>query len=166
MVSFGILCIVLSLKLGDWRNLEKYYPTILFLIIGDLLYNIFTYSNPTWSYNPNWLFPNHTMANLWIMVTVYPVTVIVYLTHFPKKRIKQVFYIAFWVLLYVITEILGLYAFDLIGHYNGWNMWWSFLFDIILFVMLYIHHKRPLLAWGLSINRDCILFKCIRGKFT
>jgi hypothetical protein len=30
-------------------------------------------------------------------------------------------------------------------------MWWSFLFDVILFVMLYIHYKRPLLAWGLSI---------------
>ncbi|MGM0878538.1 MAG: hypothetical protein ACQEWV_28555 [Bacillota bacterium] len=25
------------------------------------------------------------------------------------------------------------------------------MFDIILFTMLPIHHKRPLLAWGLSI---------------
>ncbi|HVI20877.1 MAG TPA: CBO0543 family protein [Bacillus sp. (in: firmicutes)] len=151
MVSFGITCIVLGWKLGDWRKIDKYYPTILFLIIGDLLYNLFTYSNPTWSYNKNWIFPNHTLANLWIMITVYPATVIVYLYHFPKKRIKQIFYIVFWVILYVLTEILGLHVFGLIDHFNGWNMWWSLLFDIILFVMLYIHYKLPFLAWGLSI---------------
>ncbi|KAA9022301.1 CBO0543 family protein [Niallia endozanthoxylica] len=151
MVSFGIMCIVLGLRFGDWRNIEKYYPTILFLVIGDLLYNIFTYSNPTWNYNESWLFPNHTLANVWIMITVYPATVMIYLYHFPKKRVNQVFYIAFWVILYVITEIIGLHVLDLIDHFNGWNMWWSFLFDIILFVMLYIHYKRPFLAWGLSI---------------
>ena len=69
MVSFGIINLILGWKLGDWRKLEKYYPTILFLIIGDLLYNIFTYGNLTWSYNDNWLFPNHIINNLWIMLT-------------------------------------------------------------------------------------------------
>ena len=151
MFSFGIINLILGWKLGDWRKIEKYYPTILFMIIGDLLYNIFTYGNPTWSYNENWLFPNHTINNLWIMITVYPATVIVYLSHFPKERMKQTFYIIFWVILYGLTEILGLHVFGFIDHFNGWNMWWSFLFDIILFVTLYIHYKRPFLAWGFSI---------------
>ncbi len=151
MVSFGIMCIVLAFRFGDWRNIEKYYPTILFLIIGDLLYNLFTYSDPTWKYNESWVFPNHTLANIWMMATVYPATVMIYLYHFPKKRVNQVFYIAFWVILYVITEMIGLHVLHLIDHLNGWNMWWSFLFDIILFVMLYIHYKRPFVAWGLSI---------------
>ena len=151
MVAVGITSLLLGWKLGNWRKIEKYYPTILFLIIGDLLYNIFTYSDPTWSYNKNWIFPNHTLANLWIMITVYPATVMIYLFHFPKKKRKQIFYIIFWVILYVIAEIFGLHVFNFIDHFNGWNMWWSLLFDIILFVMLYIHYKRPLLAWGLSI---------------
>ena len=82
---------------------------------------------------------------------MYPATVIVYLSHFPKERMKQTFYIIFWIILYVLAEIIGLHVFGLIDHFNGWNMWWSFLFDIILFGTLYIHYKRPILAWGLSI---------------
>lgn len=86
------------------------------------------------------------------MVTVYPVTVIIYLFYFPKKKIfKQIFYILAWVILYIFLELFGLHIFGLINHFNGWNIWWSLLLDIVLFVMLFIHHKRPLLAWGLSI---------------
>lgn len=151
IVAVGIMSLLIGWRFGDWRNLRKYYPTILFMIIGDLLYNVLTYNNPMWSYNKDWIFPNHTFVNLWIMVTVYPATVIIYLFHFPNKKIKQIFFILFWVILYVLAELLGFYVFGLIDHFNGWNMWWSFLLDIILFTMLPIHHKRPLLAWGLSI---------------
>jgi hypothetical protein len=73
------------------------------------------------------------------------------LFHFPKKIIKQISFIIFWAIIYVLAELLGLHVFGLIEHFNGWNMWWSFLLDIILFTMLPIHHKHPLLAWGLSI---------------
>lgn len=151
IVAFGIISLLIGWKFGDWRNLEKYYPTILFLVIGDLLYNILMYNDPTWSYNRNWILPNHILVNLWIMITVYPATVIIYLFFFPNKKIKRIFYIFVWVILYILLELLGLHIFGLIDHFNGWNMWWSFLLDIILFVMLFIHHKRPLLAWGLSI---------------
>ncbi len=150
-VVFGLIFLLIGWRFGDWRNLEKYYPTILYFIIGDLLYNLLTYNDPMWKYNKDWIFSNHTLSNLWIMITVYPVTVIIYLFHFPKKKINQIFYILFWVILYVLWELVNIHVFGLIDHYNGWNIWWSFLFDIIIFVMLLIHHKRPLLAWGLSI---------------
>lgn len=151
MVAFGIMSLLIGLKFGDWKNLRKYYPTILFLIIGDLLYNLFTYNDPMWSYTKAWFLQNHTLVNLWIMITVYPSTVIIYLFYFPKKKMKQIFYILIWVMTYILLEILGLHVFGLIDHFNGWNMWWSLLFDIILFTMLPIHQKHPLVAWGLSI---------------
>lgn len=149
-VVLGIIFLLIGWKFGDWRNVRKYYPTILFFIIGDLLYNLLTYNDPMWNYNKDGVFPNHTLSNIWIMITVYPATVITYLFHFPKKKINQIFYILCWVVLYVFWELLNIYVFGLIDHFNGWNMWWSFLFDLIIFVMLTIHHKRPLLAWGLS----------------
>lgn len=140
-----------GLRFGDWKNIREYYPTILFLIIGDLLYNLFTYNDPMWSYSKDWFLPNHILVNLWIMATVYPATVIIYLSHFPKTISKRILFILFWALLYVLIEMIGLHLFGLINHFNGWNMWWSMLMDLILFVMLYIHYKRPLIAWGLSI---------------
>ncbi len=148
--AFGLFCFLLMLRFGDWKNYKKYYPTILFVITGDLLYNLFTYQAPMWSYNPDFICPNHTITNLWVMMTVYPATVLIYLPHFPEKKGKQVLYILFWVLLYGVIELAGYYIFDAIDHFNGWNMWWSLLFDVILFTMLPIHHKRPILAWGLS----------------
>ena len=150
-VAFGIVSFLAGLKLGDWKNFKKFYPTILFLIIGDMLYNLFTFNSPMWSYNKSWFLQNHLLNNLWIMITVYPATVIIYLSHFPKKLNEQIKCIIFWVCLYVVLELIGLHFFNIIEHYNGWNMWWSLLMDIILFVMLFIHYKQPLLAWGLSI---------------
>jgi hypothetical protein len=151
LIVFGIIFLLVGWKFGDWKNLKKYYPTILFFIIGDLLYNILTDNHPLWNYNKDWILSNHTLANLWIMITVYPATVITYLYHFPGRKIKQIFYILLWVILFFVWEFLDLHVFGLINHSNGWNMWWSLLFDIILFIMLPIHHKRPFVAWGLSI---------------
>jgi hypothetical protein len=45
-IAFGIMFLLIGWRFGDWRNLGKYYPTILFLIIGDLLYNVLTYNIP------------------------------------------------------------------------------------------------------------------------
>jgi len=149
-IVFGILFLLMGWRFGDWRNFKKYYPTILYFIIGDLLYNLFTYNAPLWKYSKDFIFPNHTLVNLWTMITIYPATVLTYLFHFPKKKIRQIFYILFWVIVFIIWELLNLHIFGLINHSNGWNMWWSFLFDIIIFIMLPIHHKRPLVAWGLS----------------
>jgi hypothetical protein len=148
---FGLIFLFVGWKFGDWRHLKKYYPTILYFIIGDLLYNVLTYEHVMWNYNEDGFFPNHTLTNLWIMITVYPATVITYLAHFPQKRMFQAVYILLWVTIYACWELLNIYVFGIIEHFNEWNMWWSFLFDIIIFVMLVVHHKRPLLAWGLSV---------------
>jgi hypothetical protein len=36
-------------------------------------------------------------------------------------------------------------------HSNGWSLGWSFLFDFIMFPMLRLHHKYPLIAYILSV---------------
>ena len=39
-----------------------------------------------------------------------------------------------------------------ITYHNNWNLWWSFLFTGIIFFILPIHYKRPLLAWLIIIG--------------
>jgi hypothetical protein len=97
------------------------------------------------------LLRNHTFINLMIASIVYPSTILIYLGRFPKGRWKQVFWISLWVSLYWVVEYVNLAYLDLIDHHHGWNMWWSTLFLIIMFPMFNIHHKNPLIAWGLSV---------------
>lgn len=42
----AILYILVCLKWGDWRNWRKYYPTILYVIIWDLIFNLLLIITP------------------------------------------------------------------------------------------------------------------------
>jgi hypothetical protein len=35
-------------------------------------------------------------------------------------------------------------------NYNGWNLRWSLLFNFVMFPLLVLHHKNPILAWTAS----------------
>lgn len=147
---FGLLAplFVLSCwKWGDWKNWRAYYPTILYVISIDLLTNFLTADYPLWEFNYKII--SHTLSDIFITFTVLPTTVILYLTHFPKKIGKQAIYTFSWVILYSLIEIwavrLGLFAYD-----NGWNIWWSMGFNFVMFFMIKLHFERPLLAWPVS----------------
>jgi len=43
-------------------------------------------------------------------------------------------------------------------HHNGWNIWFSLIFNYILFSVLYLHYKKPLYAWGIALISPHILF--------
>jgi hypothetical protein len=67
-MSFIILIIIsifLCWKYGDWKNWRLYYPTILYMVIGNLTCDILVYRNPLWSYTINFL--NHIYADLLVI---------------------------------------------------------------------------------------------------
>ncbi|MFX3624450.1 MAG: CBO0543 family protein [Ectobacillus sp.] len=148
-VIYNLAFLLAGWCFGDWRNFNKYYPTILYLMVGDLLYNFLNADKLLWRYHGN-IPPNHTLITILIMIVSYSATVLIYLSRFPKTRGKQILWICFWIVLYggieCINEKIGL-----ISHHYGWNMWWSLLLDVMLFLMLLLHYKKPLLAWGLSV---------------
>lgn len=144
------IALIACWKWGDWRNWEKYYPTILFMIVGNFLYNILTYNYPMWLYEEA-LLPNHTMIEMVHSFVVFPVTVLIFLPSFPEKNIfKKAVYILRWVFIFISVEWM-MSKLDLFSYHNGWNIGWSILFNAIMFTMLRIHFKKPLLAWAISI---------------
>jgi hypothetical protein len=144
------VALIIGWKWGDWRNWEKYYPTILYMIICNFLYNILTYNYPMWLYNEA-LLPNHTMIEMVHSFVVFPVVVIIFLGRFPEKSNgKQIEYILRWLLIFALVELL-LVKFNLFSYHNGWSIWWSVLFNVGMFTLLRIHYKKPLLAWGISL---------------
>ncbi|WHY87262.1 CBO0543 family protein [Neobacillus novalis] len=151
---FNGLFLLAGIKWGNWRKWRGYYPTILFFIIGDLLKNFLFYNYRFWMYKETILaeniLRNHAFISIMIMFVVYPSTIMIYLGHFPQGKVKAAFWIFFWVFLFSSVEYINLHYLNLIEHHHGWSMYWSFFFNIVMFSVLRIHYKHPLLAWGLS----------------
>lgn len=153
-IIYASIYIFAAWKWGDWKNWQRYYPTILFLITGDLLYQYLLHDYSMWKFNPvgadKEVNLTHTHITLLIMAIKYPATVLIFFGQFPSARLKQALYIGGWAALYTINEI-ATYTMGGISHHNGWNFFWSAQFNLALFIITAIHHKRPLAAWGLSL---------------
>ncbi|WP_373284757.1 CBO0543 family protein [Ornithinibacillus halotolerans] len=130
---FGFLAA--GIKLANWHDWKRYYPTILFFILCDLFANIITIKQPLWRYQETIfateILQNHTIISLLIMLIVYPVTILIFLDRFPKEMYKKIIWVFIWVLLYATVEYINLNYFSLIRHENGWSMIWSFFLILL-----------------------------------
>lgn len=135
-------------KWGDWKNWSKYYPTMLFMGMGDLIYNLVFFDKKLWLFNPGFL--NPIISELFVIFTIFSCTVLIFLTHFPKTLIKQILYISLWVIIYIVIEVF-MVNIGMQKNTNGWNLWWSLTHNVYQFPLLAIHYKRPYLAWFLAI---------------
>jgi hypothetical protein len=143
------LWLAAAYKWGDWKNWSKYYPTMLFMGMGDLIYHVVFFNNKLWYFNPGNI--NPIFSELFVIFTIFSCTVLIFLSHFPKTLMKQLKYITLWVFIYVLVEIILTQA-GMQFNKNGWSIWWSLLHNYYQFPLLAIHHKRPYLAWLLAIS--------------
>jgi hypothetical protein len=149
-LTIAAVTLIAAWRWGDWKNWKLYYPTILFMIVGNFLYNILTYHYPMWMYKES-LLPNHTITDIFNSFVVFPAVLLLYLPHFPKRgMVKKVRYIILWIIVFVSAEWFLSY-FGFFSYHNGWNIGWSFLFNIGMFIILIIHFKKPLLALTISV---------------
>lgn len=146
-IAVFFILIFVCYKFSDWKNWKLYYPTILYFIIGDLTFHVLSDPKWLWAYQA-WPFTIH-FTWLYVVTSIYPCLIILYLTYIPKK----VKFIVLYMILCVVTFTLCEYIITLLGvfhYYNGWNLKLSALFDCIMFPMIYLHYKKPLLAWPIS----------------
>ncbi|WP_254842666.1 CBO0543 family protein [Bacillus sp. MRMR6] len=152
-IIYTLIFIFAAIKWGDWRNWKHYYPTFLFWIVVDLLYQFLFFQYSMWEYVPvgsDKAWAKHTHITLLIMLIKYPATLIIFLGHLPGTNVKRFIYILFWTFLYVAIEKIDLILGGIM-HKHGWNLWWSSLFSLVMFTTLAIHYKRPLIAWVISV---------------
>jgi len=144
---FSTLFLTAAWRFGDWRNLRKYYPSILFLTLVSLVVFHLTDNYPLWKFHSSFLFPNRTIQELRLDFFVLPSICLLFLTFYRYKRIiQQFFYITFWVVLLSILEALLVKA-SIITYHNGWNIWWSVVFWFVTLPVIRLHHTRPIWAW-------------------
>lgn len=140
----ALLWIISAYLWGDWKNWRKYYPTMLFMGMGDLIYHSVFHNKPLWIFQPDILVSS--LNELFVIFTIFFSTVLLFLTYFPEKLLNQIIYIILWGALYISIESFSI-SIGMQKNYNGWNIWWSILFNIVQFPLLITHHKRPILAW-------------------
>ncbi|MEH7226565.1 CBO0543 family protein [Bacillus sp. JJ1566] len=152
---YNALFLLAAVKWGDWRRWREYYATILFFIVGDLLKNVLYHDYWVWTYQETMfaknILINHTFITLLITFVCYPASALIYLGRFPEEKWKKLLWIGVWVFLFTSVEFINLKYLHLIEHHHGWTLGWSFLFNLVMFPMLRLHQKQPLIAWGLSI---------------
>lgn len=148
-IIFNAIYLIAGYLWGDWRNWKQYYSTILFFIMGDFLYNFLLYQKSMWLFH-DLILPNHTTITILAMVIIYSATVFIYLGRFPNGWKRRFFWFLLWTGIYLGEEFFNS-KLGFITYHNGWNIWWSVLFTCIIFLILPIHQKNPLLAWLFSI---------------
>jgi hypothetical protein len=147
LIIFFSAAAALCYKYGDWRNWKKYQATILFLIAGDLLHRCFTAEKHLWYYQVP--FMSGLLINLLIMLIIYPCTVLIFIPMVEASTSRKIGVILVWVLIYSVLELVADY-FGILRYSNGWNGWFSILFDFIMFPLLWLHYKKPIWAYAVA----------------
>ncbi|MFD5853363.1 CBO0543 family protein [Cytobacillus pseudoceanisediminis] len=159
--SLVVFFIIVSLLFGAWKRLNEFYPTLLFWIIGDLLYASLLHDFRVWEFRPVWIdhfiLPTHTIIATAIAFLIYPSVIVVYLGRFPKTNFKRIGWVVFWALIFEGIELIAYFNGSIIHQY-GWTLAYSFLFNIITFSLLAIHKWKPWAAWALAFFSILLLW--------
>lgn len=156
-----LIFIVISLKWEDWKNWKRYYPTILFFATGNLIYSLLTYNYSLWEYESPLL--KSTVSNLLVTLICFPAVIIMYLYHIPRGILKQVLWVIFWIFLGSSIETVANWL-GFFSYHNGWNIWWSVLFNFCIYPLLWLHYKKPASIWYfymriINLLKDKNIFK-------
>ncbi|WP_420489469.1 CBO0543 family protein [Neobacillus drentensis] len=147
-----LLCITLVVccwKIGDIKNWRLYYPTILYLIVNNLLYIFFVNGKYfLWKLEPDFLL-NHTFSVLVQTFINFPCIVILFLSYLPKNRKNQIMYLLISGVILVCIEGI-MFIGEKITYHNGWNFWSSIAFNFMWVIMLRFHYHKPIPAWLVS----------------
>lgn len=145
VITYVIACF----SYGSWKKWREYYPTYLYVIVGDLVYNFLFYDHALWEYNK---LVSHTFSDLLVAVVVFPCAITLFLTYYPtKSKIqKQALYVLVWAGINTGIEYIS-HVFGFISYYNNWNIGWSMLLYCIAFILVRVHYFKPLLVWPISL---------------
>ncbi|MDO6654273.1 CBO0543 family protein [Anaerobacillus sp. 1_MG-2023] len=140
---------------GDWRNWEKYYPSMLYIALAATIYETISYEEfHLWEFKKDIFFSKfnvHLLHNL----VVNPLVVLLYLSNYPIHK-RRFLYNVKWITGFWFVEIIASEA-QMITYYNGWNLAWSLLFIIVMFPMVHLHHRNKTIALPLSIGISILL---------
>jgi hypothetical protein len=149
-VCFAAMFLLAAWKWGDWRNWMTYHSTMLYVVACDLLYLFLTANHYLWRYIPDGFLPSYSVTEMLHAFITLPATTLIFLSKFPAKTFRIIMHFLLWMAIFVVFEIVLFWA-NRFEYQFGWGIIWSIAFDLVMFPMILLHHKKPLLAYGLSV---------------
>ncbi|UJF31231.1 CBO0543 family protein [Paenibacillus hexagrammi] len=148
--ALALLVAIIVWRKGVWREWSKYHTTMMFFAVGNVTYNFLTANYFLWKMKPDF-FPNHSITEMIYSFITFPSTALLFLSAYPESdTFKAVIHHVKWILIYVLIEWFFTTN-DRMIYQHGWNLWWSAAFDVTMFPILRLHHKRPILTYGISV---------------
>lgn len=158
IISVSIF-LISAYKWGDWKNWKKYYPTMVFFGMGDLIYATVFYDKPLWDFPTNFLVS--PLDELLLIFGCFFPTTLTFLSHYPKKAFSQIAYNSMWIGIYMSLELINIIL-GTIEYYRGWNIGWSLLHNTIQFPLIALHHKNPILTWVIALIFLVVIMKIFK----
>lgn len=136
---------------GGKTKAKKYHATMLFVIVANLLYSVICSDHILWHYelaDKRFEF----IIELLYTFTVLPITAFLFLEHLPPRSESINFFLHFfkWEAIYLFVEWL-MVQFGTLKYENSWTILWSAIFLIVMFPCIYLHHKKPIVAYSISV---------------
>lgn len=137
---------------GDWKNWEKYYPSMLFVMVVNLTFGYVAYNHPLWIFNQDAIVKNETIVEFVNTYVALSLTTLIYLSQFPRNGfLPKLLYMLWWVFIYGSLEFIDAKITGGISYDNGWSWVHSVLFDCVMFPTIRIHYVSPFWGWVISI---------------
>lgn len=152
LILFFRVCLVLGFLLsawrwGDWKGWEKYYATVLFVMVVNLAVSFITYHHILWNYSPDALVKTQTTVELINSFIMLPLATFLYLSKFPaNNELYQYGYMIVWILIFSGLEFID-QTLGGISYKHGWSWLTSSIFDCAIFSIVRLHYLRPIYAW-------------------
>jgi hypothetical protein len=165
-IILSISWIIVAIKFGD-RDWRKYYPSMLFAALANALYEVLCYKYHLWQMEPNGV--GYSMIPMLLLILVgMPLSTWVFLSNYPYKSgiFKKGIYVLFFVVVFIVLEYLSIKV-GAISYHNGWNLGWSLIFVIVMFMVIRLHFTRPILALIISMPFSlllCMIFEVTLDK--
>lgn len=157
-IVLSISWTIAAIKYGD-RDWRKYYPSMLFASLGNALYEVLCYKYQLWQMEPNGL--GYSMIPMLLLILIgMPLSTWIFLSKYPFQSLiyKQIVYVVIFIVLFIVLEYFSI-KMGAITYHHGWNLGWSFLFVVVMFIVIRLHFTRPILALIISI--PFALFLCM-----
>ncbi len=139
-----ILSIVfLTILRGTWRKLPKYSKSLTYVSLVNIIYYYLCRRHLLWEFMPIGI--NWNILRVFHVVIVTPLLVLLFLSEFPKGLIKQIKHLTTYVLVSSIVEYF-LNQKKFIQYKHGWNIFWSSLIYMKMYLYSYLVIKRPVLT--------------------
>ncbi len=162
-VILATILILLNIKNKTWKNVNKHYISVLYVAFFNLLYYYICKHFILWDYKSNYL--NVRWVRGIHLFAIMPLLTLLFLSNMPNNLFKQVFYLSKWILTSVVVEWFGLKKFNAIYFLHGWNLAWSSLMYLLMYMFSYLILINPVLVGILSACSVVILMVKFKVPF-